>query len=289
MWRPGTAHRPQPRSLSRPISGDFAGVERDGLQDKYRLILARLLTKHGNTRMPIPCIGASQRPKDAHPGGYAITATPTNLRVMVWKSLQKLKPEDEIVRGHIAEVYYLLGDFENSLHAYQHLAKRSTDLGAILKYGTLADSLGELQSLSEALAREMELKNQDTPEDFIKLAYVFNLLGADAKRQEVLVSGLGQFPDNDALRIQLSILLVEKKEGGQALLVMARSHNLKTDPDALRLYLNLLIGSGDYATAEKFLKTGVSEKIVDAPSINLLRAIVYEGNQNDAAAERIHQ
>src|SRR6185503_3799521 len=58
---------------------------------------------------------------------------------------------------------------------------------------------------------------------------------------------------------------------------------------ALRLYLNLLIGSGDYATAERFLKTGVADKIMDVPSINLLRAIVYEGNQNIAAAAKIHQ
>ena len=28
---------------------------------------------------------------------------------------------------------------------------------------------------------------------------------------------------------------------------------------------------------------------MDAPSISLLRAIIYEGNQNDAAAERIYQ
>jgi predicted Zn-dependent protease len=269
------------------------GAEAD--QDKYRLILARLLIKHGEYAEACSLYQKhlQQQPKDTSVmEEYAQILQRQQAfdsALTVWKSLQKLKPEDEIVRGHIAEVYYLLGDFENSLRAYQHLAKRSTDLGAILKYGTLADSLGELQSLSEALAREMELKNQDTPEDFIKLAYVFNLLGVDAKRQEVLERGLVLFPDNDALRIQLSVLLVEKKEGGQALPVMARSHNLKTDPNALRLYLNLLIGSGDYVTAEKFLKTGISEKIMDAPSINLLRAIIYEGNQNDAAAERIHQ
>jgi tetratricopeptide (TPR) repeat protein len=135
----------------------------------------------------------------------------------------------------------------------------------------------------------MELKKQGAPEDFIKLAYVFNLLGADAKRQEVLERGLVLFPDNDVLRIQLSVLLVEKKEGGRALPVLARNHNLKTNLDALRLYLELLIGSGKYAVAERFLKTGIDGKLLDTQSIVLLRALIYEGNQNNAAAEGIHR
>jgi len=71
--------------------------------------------------------------------------------------------------------------------------------------------------------------------------------------------------------------------------VMARSPNLKTNLDALRLYLELLIGSGKYATAETFLKTGIGEKLMDTQSIVLLQALIHEGNQNDAAAERIHQ
>jgi tetratricopeptide (TPR) repeat protein len=183
----------------------------------------------------------------------------------------------------------LLGDFEESLHAYQQLAKRSTDLATIRKYCTLAESLGDFRSLSEALGREMELRKQAAPQDFIKLAYVFNLLGAETERRGVLERGLAQFPDSDTLRIQLSILLVEKKEAGRALPILARSHNLKTDLDALRLYLNLLIASGDYTAAEKFLKTGIDAKILDEQNINLLQAVIYEGNQNDVAAEKIHQ
>jgi predicted Zn-dependent protease len=271
------------------------GLGVEAHQDSYRLILARLLTKHGEYAEAYSLYREhlQKKPNDvAVMEEYAQTLQRQQAyesALVIWNSLQKLKPEDEAVRGHIAEVYYLLGDFENSLRAYQQLAKRSTDLAAIMKYCTLAESLSEFQSLSEALTRKMELKDQGTPEDFIKLAYVFNLIGADAKRKRVLERGLVLFPDNDALRIQLSVLLVEKKEGGQALPVMARSHNLKTNLDALRLYLELLIGSGKYATAETFLKTGIAEKLLDTQSIVLLRALVHEGNQNDAAAERIHQ
>jgi tetratricopeptide (TPR) repeat protein len=38
-----------------------------------------------------------------------------------------------------------------------------------------------------------------------------------------------------------------------------------------------------------FLKTGIAEKLLDTHSIVLLQALIHEGNQNDAAAERIHQ
>jgi tetratricopeptide (TPR) repeat protein len=264
-------------------------------QDRYRLILARLLTKHGEYAEAYSLYREHlrQEPNDfVVMEEYAQTLQRQQAydgALTVWTTLRKLKPEDESVRGHIAEVHYLLGDFESSLRAYQQLAKRSTDLAAIRKYCTLAESLGELQSLSEALAREMELKGQGAPEDFIKLAYVFNLLGADGKRQGVLERGVILFPTNDALRIQLSVLLVEKKEGDKALPIMARSHSLKTDLDALRLYLELLIGSGKYAAAEMFLKTGIAEKLLDTHSIVLLQALIHEGNQNDAAAERIHQ
>jgi predicted Zn-dependent protease len=264
-------------------------------QDKYRLILARLLTKHGEYAEAnyLYREHLQRKPEDtAVMEEYGQTLKRQHAyesALAIWKSLQKLKPDDEAVRGRIAELYYLLGDFENSLHTYQQLAKRSTDLAAILKYCTLAESLGDFQSLREALGREMELKREVAPDDFIKLAYVFSLLGDDVERRGVLERGLAQFPDNDTLRIQLSILLVEKKQAAQALPILARTHNLKTDPGNLRLYLNLLIGSGDYASAEKFIKTGIDEKLLDTESINLLRGLIYEGNQNDVAAEKIYQ
>jgi len=263
-------------------------------QDKHRLILARLLTKHGEypEAYSLYRYHLQKNPEDAAVmEEYAKTLQRQQAyesALAVWKSLHKLKPEDDAVCGHLAEVHYMLGDFDASHQSYRQLVKRSQDLAVILKCCTLAESLGELQSLSEALVRKMELKKQGAPEDFIKLAYVFNLIGADAKRQGVLERALVLFPNNDALRLLLVVLLVEKKEGGRALPIMAGSHNLKTDLDALRLYLELLVGNGRYATAETFLKTGIDEKLLDTLSIVLLRSLIYEGNQNDAAAESIH-
>jgi tetratricopeptide (TPR) repeat protein len=207
----------------------------------------------------------------------------------IWKGVQKLKPKDEEVEGHIAELHYQLGDFEKALQGYQELAKRSPDLAAVLKYCTLTESLGELQSLSEALALKMELTKQGDPEDFIKLAYVFNLLGADAKRRSVLERGLARFPTNDSLRLQLSVLLVEQKEDDQALPILARSNNLRTNLDPLRLYLELLVRTGRFAVAETFLKVRIEEGLLETQSIVLLRALIYEGNGNDAAAEQLHR
>jgi Flp pilus assembly protein TadD len=279
------------KDLLRPLRA----LSGEAHQEKYRLTLARLLIKHGEYA---EAYSLYQMHLQHHPDDAAVMEEygrtlqrqqAYESALSIWKSLQELKPEDEAVRGHIAEIYYLLGDFENSLRTYQQLAKRSTDLAAILKYVTLADSLGELQSLGEATARAMELKKQAAPEDFVRLAYTLNLLGADAKRQGVLERGLTLFPTNDTLRIQLAVLLVEKDEGGRALPIMARSHSLKTDLNALRLYLELLIASGNYAAAETFLETGIAEKLLDTQSIVLLRAIIYERNQNNAAAERIHE
>jgi len=271
------------------------GLGAEASQDKYRLIFARLLTKHGeyaeaNLLYQKHLHGKPDDTAVLEEYAQTLKRQHAYARALVnWKSLQQLKPEDEAVRGRIAEAYYLLGDFDESLRAYQRLAKRSTDLATIVKYCTLAESMGDFRSLSEALGREMELKEQVAPDDFIKLAYVFNLLGAVAEQRGALERGLARFPESDTLRIQLCVLLVENKEARQALPILARSHSLKTDLEALRLYLDLLIASGDYATAERFLKTGIDEKIMDAQSITLLQAVIYEGNQNEVAAERIYQ
>jgi predicted Zn-dependent protease len=271
------------------------GLDGEAMQDKYRLILARLSAKHGEYAEANSVYQTllQRKPEDAAVmEEYAQTLKRQyayEKALAIWKRLQELKPDDDAVRGHIAEVHYMMGDFEESLQAYRQLAKRSPDLATILKYRTLAESMGDFQSLSEALGREMALKKQVAPDDFIKLAYVLSLLGADAERRGVLERGLAQFPDSDTLRSQLSILLVEKNEAGKALPILARSRNLKTDLDALQLYLGLLIGSGDYAAADKFLKTGIAEKIMDAQNITLLRALIYEGSQNDLAAEKLHQ
>ncbi len=271
------------------------GLDGEASQDKYRLILARLLIKHGEYTEANSLYQKhlQRKPEDtAVMDEYAQTLMRQQAygsALGIWKSLQELQPEDEAVRGRIAEVYYLLGDYAESLKAYQHLAKRSTNLATILKYCTMAESLDDFKSLSEALDRVIELSKQATPDDFIKLAHVFSLLGADAERRGALERGLAQFPESDTLRMQLSILWDENREAGQALSILARSHNLKTDLGALRLYLELLLGSGDYKTAEKFLQSGIDEKLLDAQSINLLQALVYEGNQNDVAVERIYQ
>ena len=271
------------------------GLRGQASQDKYRVILARLLTKHGEYAEAnfLYQKHLEQKPQDIailEEYAQALNRQQAYEKALgIWKSLQALRPRDEFVRGRIAEVYYLLGDFEKAFHAYQQLAKQSTDLATILKYRTLAESLGDFQSLSEALGREIQLKKQVCPDDFTKLAYVFSLLNADAERRGVLDRGLARFPESDTLRIQLSLLLVEKKEGGQALAVLSRSHDLKSNLVALRLYLDLLIESGDYAAAEKFLKSGIDGKILDTPSINLLQALIYEGHTNDLAAEKIHQ
>jgi tetratricopeptide (TPR) repeat protein len=270
-------------------------LSRKPLPDKYRLFLARLLTRHGEYAEAYALYNGHLRdyPKDtAVMEEYAETLQRQQSyesALAVWKDVQKLKPKDDAVEGHVAELHYQLGDFENALQAYRQLAKRSTDLAAILKYCTLTESLGELQSLSEALALKMELKKQDDPEDFIKLAYVFNLLGADAKRRSVLERGLARFPTNDSLRLQLSVLLVEQKEDDRALPILARSNGLKTKLDPLRLYLELLIRTGRFSVAERFLKTGIQEELLETQSIILLTALIYEGNGNDAAAEQLHR
>jgi tetratricopeptide (TPR) repeat protein len=273
----------------------LGGIDGEGTQDKHLLILARLLIKHGKypEANRVYQKHLQHEPRDTtvmEEYAQALKRQHAYERALgIWEGLQELKPEDEAVRAQIAEICYLLGDFESSLHAYQRLARRSTDLPTIINYATLAESLGDFQSLSEALHREMELKPQVTPGDFTKLAYVFRLLGADLKRQEALERGLIQFPESDALRIQLCILLLEQKEPRQALSVLARNLNLKTDLAALELYLGLLIRHREWATADKFLQSGVDEKILAAPSISVLRALIYEGNGNDVAAEKIHQ
>ena len=268
---------------------------REAGQDKYLLVLARLLVKHGEYGDADSLYQKHlKQSKDdtSVMGEYAemlIRQHAYEGALIVLKRLQGLRPEDRPLLKRIAEVYYLRGDFEKSFHIYKQLAKEGTDLETILQYCTLAESLGDFQSLSEALGRKLELQKEPAEHDYIKLAYVFNLLGANVERRKVLESGLAKYEDSDSLRVQLAFLLVVMKQQNQALPILRRSRNLKTDPASVQLYLELLIASRDYVAAEKFLKSGIDEKILDAQNINLLQATVYEGNQNDVAAEKIYQ
>ena len=261
--------------------------------DKYLLSLAQLLTEHGQYAeadamyekhlkgMPTDAAVMAeyaQALKRQHAYGRAL---------FIWKELQELRPDDEGIRGEIAETYYLLGDFTKSLQAYQQLAKRSTHLDTILKYCTLAESLGDFQRLSEALRREMELKAHVWPEDFIKLAYVSRLLGTDAECQEVLERGLARFPGSDAVRIQLALFFVEIHEPRRALPILAQNPGLKTNLVAVQIYLSLLLDQREEAVAEKFLKTGIDEKILATQSISMLRALLYQRVHDNVAAERV--
>ena len=198
----------------------------------------------------------------------------------VLKLLTHLKPNDPAVAKHLGEVYYLLGDFEESFSVYQSLARRSNDPDALQKYGSLARCLGKYVDFSEALERQLTPTNEPSSEDFFRLAYACEISGAKEKRREALENGLRKFPEDNVLRLQLAFLLASKKEYKEALTVLNRHPNLRTDLTALHLYLNLIAETHDYARAEKFLKSGIDKKKLEDTSIRELLASIYEGNKN---------
>jgi predicted Zn-dependent protease len=141
----------------------------------------------------------------------------------------------------------------------------------------------------EALERQLAATNAPSSEDFFRLAYACEISGAKEKRREALENGLRKFPEDNALRLQLAFLLASKKEYKEALAVLNRHPNLRTDLTALHLYLNVIAETHDYAKAEKFLKSGVDKKKLEDTSIRELLASIYEGNKNYPAAEKIYR
>jgi tetratricopeptide (TPR) repeat protein len=275
---------------------DILGILRQlapAAQLEYALVVARMLTKQGEYDQANFFFEKHLRQTQS------VEALEEYLRLLLYEyqypkalevlqKLARLKPDDVQVAKNLAEVYYLLGDFDSSFAVYQKLARRSDDREILQKYGTLAQCLGHYRDFSEALARQIDVSQQPDPEDFVRLAYAYGVSGAAEKRRQALEKGLHKFPDDDSLRLQLAILLAGKKDYARALVVLRDHHRLKEDLSALELYLNLLAETHDYARAEKFLNSGIDERKLEPVSIRQVVASIYEGNKNYPAAEKIY-
>ncbi len=260
----------------------------------YRLMLARLLNKHGAYEEAEACfrdyLERHTRDQEAIED-YADMLERIyqySKALALYKRLAELDPKSLEVEKNIAELYYLVGNFDTAFRTYQDLARKTNDPELLDAYGNLAETLGDFVSLTEAIKRRMKVSKQVTPHDYIRLSYVLNVRGETREQKQVLHDGLEKFPDNTQIRMQLAFLLAGQRNYEGSFKVLQEYPHLKTDLTAFHLYLNLLTETKRFKTAETFLASGVPRSFLESKHNLPLIAWTYEGNRNYGAAESIY-
>jgi tetratricopeptide (TPR) repeat protein len=209
--------------------------------------------------------------------------------LQVFLRADTLQPKQPVIQRTLADIYFHLGDYGRSFERYAFLAKELQDNDGIDNYITLAESLGHIDDVIGGLKLRITAAKKVAPWDYQRLVYFLNLQGKNDEARATLVRAVALFPQDPALRLQLSYALSNAKQHAEAARVLALHPELKNNPDLIEFYLTVLMEAEDYRQAELFLASGVNPKAFNDRNILDMQAQIYEANNKPAAAAAAYE
>jgi tetratricopeptide (TPR) repeat protein len=197
------------------------------------------------------------------------------------------RPDDLTIRSEIAEILIAQGRPADALALYRELAKISDTEEIIGPYVRLAESLGRYDDFTRGLRRRIDRTPTPSARDFILLAYGYELVDDDGRRQAALAEGLRRAGQSDELRLLLALALSAEKKYADAQAALAPHASLHSDATAAALYLELLRLNNDTAGARRYLAEPLAEPLVHDETILERVARARESLHDYVAAEKI--
>jgi tetratricopeptide (TPR) repeat protein len=186
----------------------------------------------------------------------------------------ELDSKDLTVQKEIADIQIARGEFRAAFEIYDHLPEKSHDNFTLENYALLAESLAEYPAYNRALVARMHRLKQPTTQDYLELGRSFDVVGEQEQEVKTYEIGLRRNPQSHILRIELAHTLRLMDRYSEALAVLGRPE-MKSDMQAMQLYIELAVLSEDYAGALAFLGRGIEEKFAFGPEVRLDLGQIY--------------
>ncbi len=186
----------------------------------------------------------------------------------------KLDPKDLSVQKEIADIQIARGEFRAAFQIYEQLPEKSHDNFTLENYALLAESLAEYPAYNRALVARMHRLKQPTTQDYLELGRSFDVVGEQEQEVKTYETGLRRIPQSHSLRIELAHTLRLLDRYQEALSVLGRPE-MKSDMQAMQLYIELAVLAEDYASALAFLGRGIEDKFAFGPEVRLDLGQIY--------------
>jgi tetratricopeptide (TPR) repeat protein len=204
----------------------------------------------------------------------------------LYQQALKLDPRDQTALKESADLYIALGSFREALQIYQRLPDAAHDHLTLESYALLAESLADYPAYNVALVKRMQRLKQPTTQDFLELGRSYAVIGEQEDQVNTYQTGLRRIPRSHILRIELAHALRLMDRYAEALTVLGRPE-LRTDMQAMQLYIELACLEEDYTAALSFLGRGIEDKFAFGPEVRLDLGQIYLNNGYAKEADKL--
>jgi Flp pilus assembly protein TadD len=188
-----------------------------------------------------------------------------------------LAPQDVSIQKELADLHIARRDFRDAFVLYEKLPESAHDNLTLENYALLAESLAEYPAYNRALVARMHRLKQPSTQDFLELGRSYAVIGEEEAQVKTYETGLRRIPRSHILRIELahSLRLMDRYQ--EALAVLARPE-MKSDMQAMQLYIELACLAEDYVGALSFVGQGIEKQFAFGPEVRLDLGEIYLNN-----------
>lgn len=212
---------------------------------------------------------------DSLPARYALAQTyelqhSTDAALETYLDILKLEPQNVPLLNHVAQIYFLKGQWEE-MNSHLETAKSFSpdDPTANHWLALYAERRGDFARAASYLKASAILK--DEPALNLRLSYYLTQAGLLKEAVVVLETAARRWPANDQIAYFLALGYEDIKKEGKAIKILRQVTQLKPDYRDARYQLGVLLEkNGDIAQAEKEFRLLLAQKPDDAAILNYL-------------------
>jgi len=204
-----------------------------------------------------------------------------------YQKARELAPDDLEVQKEIADIQISLRQFREAFEFYQNLPEKEHDSVTLENYALLAESLAEYAAFNRALVLRQHRLKKPAAQDFLELARSFEIVGDTSGVISTLKSGMAVLPKSRILRIDLANIFRKEGQYDEAIALLAIPE-LKSDMQAMQLFIEVCCLKEDYQFALAFLGRGFENKFAFGPEVRLDLGHIYFNNGYLADADRLY-
>jgi tetratricopeptide (TPR) repeat protein len=168
---------------------------------------------------------------------------------------ERVRPNDLTAGLALAELMSGMGRYDEALKRYAAVAGAHRFPRAIADYELLAEALGDLPQEAAALQLLVDSIPSAGPENFTKLAELYDLLDRPADQLQTLRNGLARYSQDPELVYQTAACLGEQRLWREALATLGSHPGLHTEAKVIVLNLSLLVSAHRVRDAKAFLSS----------------------------------
>ena len=205
----------------------------------------------------------------------------------LYEKVAALNPANIDARKEVAELKLVLKDYAGAFAFYQSLPESAHDASTLENFSLLAESLGDYPAYNHALVMRHHRLHEPASTDYIELARSFDLINQPEGAITSLTEGLRRVPKSHVLRTHLAQAWRNRGNYDEAIHLLGVPA-LKTDMQAMSLFIEVACLKEDYQTAFAFLGKGFEKKFGFPPDVRLDLGHIYFNNGYMTEADALY-